>query len=718
MVLLEKLRGKWAVGVGLVIGIAMLAFVLTDFLMSGRSLFAGSEMEVGSVNGEGIDYMRFMNRYEERAHVQQAMTGQTINEDAAEYLREQVWQEYVREGTIDLACAQLGLAVSSEELSDVILSTEHPHPIMQQLFTNPSTGEFDSKTVLSFLQNLEMAQPAQKAYWLQVESDIASQLLQEKYRTAVSRGIYTTTLEGEARAAMQGRRVDVAYVTKSYATEPDSAIRITETDAKQYYEKNRRGYRQPERRDVSYALFEVRPQAIDFERAEEWMKKNRDDFASTEDAGKFASEVGDERYMGKWYTRAELPEELSGWAFDEANVGETTDIIPSAASYEVARLLARRTMPDSASARHILFSFQKYPAERARALADSVLGVLKAGGDFEEMAKRLSDDPGSASKGGDLGWFAQGAMVKPFGDACFMGAKGDRVVVESNYGVHVIEVLGHKGSSERVDVAVLRRNVQPGSETYQAAFNEASRFAALAHQPRPSWIARVFGAGKNRVQEVRAGMDTLLQQQGKSLLEAKDVEYNSRALNGMQHSREVIRWAFTAHEGDVSSVFEMEGSYIVAMLSRVKKSEDGYATFEAVREQAEAGARQAKKAELLAAKLTGAGSSVEEVAKALGEGVQRAQAVSISGYSFGNAGYEPAAIGAAVALGNKKDISCIIKGNSGVYLVEAEEVAQEDSDVAQVRAGVQQSQRMRVGYEAYEALKLMSRVVDRRGKFF
>ena len=130
MVLLERLRGKWAVAVGLVIGFAMLAFVLTDFLVSGRSLFASGEMEVGSVNGEGIDYMKFMSRYEERAQVQQAMSGQSLGEEASEYLRDQLWQEYVREGTLDAACQKLGLAVSAEELSSVVLSKDHPHPIM------------------------------------------------------------------------------------------------------------------------------------------------------------------------------------------------------------------------------------------------------------------------------------------------------------------------------------------------------------------------------------------------------------------------------------------------------------------------------------------------------------------------------------------------------------------------------------------------------------
>ena len=716
MVLLERLRGKWAVGVGIVIGVAMLAFVLTDFLVSGRSLFASSEMEVGSVNGDGIDYKQFMTRYEARANVQQAMSGQSLSEDASEYLREQIWQEYVRQGTLDASCAQLGIAVSSEELSSVILSADNPHPIMKQLFSNPETGAFDRETVLKFLQNLDNVQPAQRAYWLEVEGEIASQLLQDKYRAAVSRGLGVTKMEGELRARLQSVRVDAAYVVKTYASLPDSAVKITETDAKRYYEVHKKSYRQPERRDLSYAQFEVKPGPIDFERAEEWMKKYRDEFATAEDAGKYASEMGDDRSGARWYSRGELPVSLSGWAFDEATVGETSGVVSDGDSYEAARLLARRTMPDSANVRHILFSFQQHPADRARALGDSVLRVLKGGGDFATLAKELSEDPGSASQGGDLGWFAQNTMVKPFADASFSGAKGDLVVVESNFGVHVIEVLGHRGSSERVEVAMLKRLVQPGSETYQAVFNEASRFAALAHQPRRSWIARLFGAGKNRVQEVRSAMDTLLR--GMTVQEARDVEYNSRTLNGLQRSREVIRWAFSANVGDVSSVFELDGSYVVAMLSRVKESKDGYASYEAVREQAEAGALRDKKAAQLVASLAGGGNSLAEIAQAKGEGVQRAASVSFTSYAFGNVGYEPSAIGTAVALGKEGEISAPVEGNNGVYVLQSEAVVTEAVDAEQLREGAQQTLRMRSGYEAYEALKLMSKVIDRRGKFF
>jgi len=81
-------------------------------------------------------------------------------------------------------------------------------------------------------------------------------------------------------------------------------------------------------------------------------------------------------------------------------------------------------------------------------------------------------------------------------------------------------------------------------------------------------------------------------------------------------------------------------------------------------------------------------------------------------------GYQPSAIGTAVALGKEGEISVPVEGNNGVYVLQSEAVVTEAVDAEQLRDGAQQTLRMRSGYEAYEALKLMSKVIDRRGKFF
>lgn len=90
---------------------------------------------------------------------------------------------------------------------------------------------------------------------------------------------------------------------------------------------------------------------------------------------------------------------------------------------------------------HILVS----KGDDAKEKALSILERLRAGGDFAALAKEHSADPGSAAKGGDLGFFERGRMVKPFEDAAF-AAEVDAVVgpVETQFGQHIIKVTAKK----------------------------------------------------------------------------------------------------------------------------------------------------------------------------------------------------------------------------------------------------------------------------------
>ena len=75
--------------------------------------------------------------------------------------------------------------------------------------------------------------------------------------------------------------------------------------------------------------------------------------------------------------------------------------------------------------------------------ADKLMGELKKNpGALAELAKKQSQDPGSAEKGGDLGWFGRGMMVKPFEEAVFGMKQGELRVVQSEFGFHVIKLTG------------------------------------------------------------------------------------------------------------------------------------------------------------------------------------------------------------------------------------------------------------------------------------
>ena len=88
--------------------------------------------------------------------------------------------------------------------------------------------------------------------------------------------------------------------------------------------------------------------------------------------------------------------------------------------------------------------------EAARAEADSVLGEIRSGGDFDELAQLHSDDIGSAELGGDLGWFRRGTMVAEFDDAAFSMMDGEvSDIVQTEFGYHIIKIERSRGGEKR-----------------------------------------------------------------------------------------------------------------------------------------------------------------------------------------------------------------------------------------------------------------------------
>ncbi|MBS1159630.1 MAG: PpiC-type peptidyl-prolyl cis-trans isomerase [Proteobacteria bacterium] len=112
---------------------------------------------------------------------------------------------------------------------------------------------------------------------------------------------------------------------------------------------------------------------------------------------------------------------------------------------------SRFQQPEERRASHILIGSEKIGKAKAKAKAEDVLKeVQKNPAAFAELAKKNSDDPGSAAKGGDLGFFGRGMMVKPFEDVAFKQKEGEiSGIVESDFGFHIIKVTGIHASKER-----------------------------------------------------------------------------------------------------------------------------------------------------------------------------------------------------------------------------------------------------------------------------
>ncbi|HZJ73856.1 MAG TPA: peptidylprolyl isomerase, partial [Perlabentimonas sp.] len=444
MATLEKLRNRAGTLVAVVIGLALLAFILGDLLGSGGT-FNRNQFEIAEISGKSVPYQVYQQRVDHVIELNKASRRvSALDEQTTENIREEVWNQLLQEYVLSPWYKELGITISPDELFDMVQGN-NLHPIIRQEFGNPQTGEVDVAMVDQLLRNLD-SDPSgfQRSIWLYLEDIIIKDRLFTKYSNLVRKGLYVTDIHAQQSASERSSLADISFIVERYSSINDSLVSVSSKEIKSYYKENIEKYKQSASRDVEYVVFPINPSPNDYELAEEWINEIQKDFEEASNAGQFANLNSDVPYEGKFFKNGEISnKEINTWAFN-AKVGDSFGPIFDGDSYILARLVDVDFLPDSVKARHILLSSnvqsqEEYDAVKAK--ADSVLKVVKRNRrSFAQLATDFSDDPGSAAQGGDLGWFPEGAMVQPFNDACFNGKKGDIVLVESQFGFHIIEI--------------------------------------------------------------------------------------------------------------------------------------------------------------------------------------------------------------------------------------------------------------------------------------
>lgn len=140
------------------------------------------------------------------------------------------------------------------------------------------------------------------------------------------------------------------------------------------------------------------------------------------------------------------------WAFEDMSyrtpVGEISPVVNSGMGLHLIRVEERQPAKGEVKASHILKLTRDVAPDqlpKVKAQIDSIYSLLKAGADFAQMAERESQDPGSARRGGDLGWFPSGAMVQPFDSISFALPNGAlSEPFETAFGWHIIKRYDHR----------------------------------------------------------------------------------------------------------------------------------------------------------------------------------------------------------------------------------------------------------------------------------
>lgn len=700
MATLQKIRNRAGILIAVIIGIAIFAFVLQDLLTGGRSVLVDSRIPFAEIDGKSVSYDEYASRVEKLAEYYRLRFGlSSLDEQMTEGVREEAWETMVREYATMNEFKKLGISVPDDEVMDMVQG-RNPHPIIRQLFSDPQTGILNRSFLLQFIRTMdEDPTGAQKTIWLQLENQIINDKAFSKYNNLLRKGLYTTNLEAEMAFKESDKKIDFSYVRQLFTTIPDSAVSYTETDLKKYYEENRNLYLQEASRDIEYVVFEVIPSDEDDQSAREWIDRMKAEFETTNDVVSLVNIESDISYDGVFMTRSELSDSISDFMF-KAKPGDVFGPYFENGSYRMARLVETALRPDSVRARHILIQpDQNTSLERAKTIADSIKNLILNGADFAMLAMTTSAD-GSSQDGGNLGWFTEGRMVKPFNDACFESKKGDIQVVESQFGYHIIEILEQSTPVKKVRVAVLSREVKPSSKTYQGIYTRAVEFAGL-----------------NNTYEK---FNTAVTQQNLTKRYASELTVNQRDIPGLDYPRPLIQWVFEADLNDVTpQVFELGNKFVVAAVTAVR--EKGFTPLDQIKAEIELEVKKNKKAEKIIAQFKSnisENSSLREVAQKMGLQIQEANNISFTSVSIPAAGIEPRVIGLASAL-PEGVLSEPVQGNNGVYLLVVNKITESpEVNTLTTKNRLNMMRQSRVYSEAYDALLEVSNIKDNRYLFF
>lgn len=652
-----------------IVGIAMLAFIVGDFLSSSTSYYNRKRENVGVIEGQKIHYTEYDAAKEQLKEVYKIETGRNdLDEDVTAQIQNQAWQMMLQDYTLSAQAKKIGMDITSDELADICFG-QHVHQIIRgrRVFFDEA-GQFNPAYLAQFISSLsqepETAEQAAnlqqaKSYWMYWERAVRITRLQEKYNDLLTKCVGANSLDAKYAFDDAQNSADFEYVMKPYYAVSDSTVKVSKQDVKALYAEHKPMFKQQPNRDIVYVSFPVVPSEEDFVNAEKELKAVEEEFFTTEDLLTVVNTNSDLTYDARDLNQDEVLPMYQEWAFSNAT-GATSPLAFDEATntYAMARL-------------------------------------VKAGYALPDSVKLTAVVAEEGQENQDLGWYPIKALTKDMAEKIYACKKGETFTVAQGLGEQSFIVDEFSKPTPKVKIAVLARNVTASSKTYGQIFNTAKQF--IVANPTEEKLVEAAKA------------------EGKTVMPANNLQQTTDKVANLKQSRPIVRWAFEAKDGAVSDVFECGQEFIVAGLAAVRDGE--YRPMADVEGELRFEAMNNKKAEAMMTQLKGV-KTLEEAAKVLGTEVETAEGVTMSGFRFGAAGVEPAVIGAAMKLA-AGEVSAPIKGNNGVYVVKG---AAHANTGAEFNADAQKAQLdMRTSYSLpYQALSLIeekAEVEDNRAKF-
>ena len=635
-----------------VIGMALFAFVIAG-------VFDGSGFQspdpIGKVNGDELSITDFRNQMD--------LLKKSYNFNDLQALTS-AWDESIRTKLLEQQIDELGIGTSIDHLEFFL--SQSPSFSSDERFVNDA-GQFDINKFSNFIAEIKEINPQSYLQWSSQENQFNEQIKVNTYFNLIASGLNSTFYQGKNQYLNSNSIADISFVKIPYSIISDSLVSVKNSEISKYIKENPGDFEQKSTRDISYVTFTESPSnqdEMDLRNKMNSLLNDRNEynqvsklneslpgFLTTGDLEFFLTENSDVEYDSVYRPKGFYSSEHAQMIFN-LNNNNTYGPYVDGDFLKISKMLDKKKN-GNVRASHILVSYNGSQGSNpqitrtkseARTEANRILRLVRSNPDnFSSYALEFSDGP-SKNNGGDLGFFQEGAMVKPFNDFVFTNRVGRTGLVETDFGYHVIKVVAKE---DVVKVGTLALRNIPSERTSDSIFNIASKF-------------EIDLASTSNINDTAKNLDFEV----KSLNSIGELDHD---LPDMESQRRLVQWLFNEETNinDYKRFDLSSGGYVIVQLT--EKNEDGLMSPGLASINVLPILKNKKKAKIIIDK-NRKYKSLEEIASNNNLEINNVSALNQSTPIVAQAGFEPKVIGTAFGL-EINGISSLVEGESGVYMI-------------------------------------------------
>ena len=713
MAAIGKIR-SWGPVLVSVIALALFAFIAEEAVRSCESSRNDQRQQVGSVLGEKINVQEFQKLVDEYQEVIKMQQGQdNLSEQQLNQVKDAVWNTFVQTRIIENEAKKLGLTVTDAEMQAILKEGTNPM-LMQTPFVNQQTGRFDANALQKFLAEYKTQQSTNPQlarqyetiyrYWTFIEKTLRQQTLAQKFQSLLGHCLLSNPVEAKMAFDADNTESKIELASFPYSSIADDKVQVSDADLKAKYDEMKSRFAQyVESRDVKFVDIEVQASATDRAEIQKLFQGYQKDLAEaadpTEVVRKSTSLIP---YLGLPVAKEAFPSDIAA-RLDSMGVGAVYGPMESKMdnSLNLIKLVAKTQLPDSVQYRQIQVGGAT--PDEAHKRADSIFNALKAGAEFEALAKKYGQT-------GEKTWLTtRQYQSAPSMDNDTKGylmslntmAPNELKNITLTQGNIIVQVLDRKNFITKYTAAVVKKTIDFSKDTYNAAYNKFSSFVSA-----------------NRT------ADDIVKNAPKSgyqVQERKDVTTAEHYLANIRGTREALKWLFEAKEGDISPMYECgdNNHLLVVVLDKIHEIGSRGLDEEQVKEFVKQEVLKDKKAEQLLAKAKDIKSIAD--AKAKGASVDSVSQITFSAPVFiaSTGASEPSLSGAVAATAKGAFSKAPVKGNAGVYLFQVVDKVKRDVKYdAKAQEEKMRQRAMQYASQFTNELYRKANVTDNRYLFF